>query len=61
MTGLLFPVFSRITKNGLSPAYSKDAKHLPDSKIYDMGEEKNKESYRFQVTSSKLIKTPSLP
>jgi hypothetical protein len=37
MARLIFPVFSRITKNGLSPAYSQDAEHLPESKIYDMG------------------------
>jgi hypothetical protein len=37
MTRPLFPVFSRITKNGLSPAYSKDAELLPENKIYDMG------------------------
>jgi hypothetical protein len=36
MARLLFPVFSCITKNGLSPAYSQDAEHLPESKIYDM-------------------------
>jgi hypothetical protein len=52
MTRLLFPVFSRITKNGLSPAYSQDAKHSPESKIYDMG----KKEYKGLIFKKMILK-----
>jgi len=39
MPRLLFLVFFPTTKNGLSPAYTLDAKLLLRGKIYDMGVE----------------------